>query len=922
MSYPGWNIMAATSSLSTTQCLTESDPLQSVSLWKTTFQTDTYHLRLHDLFEAQVRSVPEAIAVVFEGESLTYGALNARANQLAHRLQALGVQPEVPVGICLQRSLEMIVGLLAIVKAGGAYVPLDPTYPKDRLAHIFADAQLKVVLTESALRSLLPEQGIEILCLDADWSAIAKESDENPSSDVSAENLAYIIYTSGSTGKPKGVLIEHRGAVNTILDINQRFRVTAQDRVLAVCSLNFDLSVYDVFGLLAAGGSIVVPSPAIAPDPKDWLALMVREQVTLWNSAPPVMQMLVGYLLDHAGRLPESLRLVMLSGDWIALTLPDQIQQLSAETVEIISLGGATEASIWSIFYPVEAIDPTWKSIPYGFPLTNQDFLILDEQLQPVPNGGVGELFIGGVGVARGYHNRPDLNATKFIPHPLCAQPGERLYRTGDLGRYMPDGAIEFLGRIDHQVKIRGFRVEMGEIEVVLAQHPALREAVVLAREDASGTKHLVAYLVPRRDRTTTDPTQIEIHQIRTFLKERLPDYMVPAAFVILESLPLTPNGKLDRKALPMPDVFSPSLKAATAEVAPQDAIEQQLVEIWQSFLGVQPIGVTDNFFELGGNSILSVRLWAQVEATFSTTLPLVTLFQAPTIQQLASHLRNPQVVPQCPSLVEIQPDRSGGKKPPLFFLHVLGRGLMFCRPLLPHLDPERAIYGLSTNIADEAFPSMQVEDLAAHYLQQIRTVQPEGPYYLAGISFGGFVAFEIAQRLHAQGQPVALVALLDSILTNAVVEVPIAQQFSDHWRYFKRLGAAYLWRKLQTRVWGEMQKVLTLLSHHYHHLAVKLCRVTGLPLSNALQDFIHGEQNAEAGAAYTPKVYPGRLALFKALDVNARVRSRLDLEQGWRQLTTVGLDVYPVPGSHLAMLQEPNVRVLGEQLKAAIAQS
>jgi amino acid adenylation domain-containing protein len=903
--------------------LSEAEHHQILMEWNATEREYDRELRLHDLFEAQVDRTPDAVAVVFAGESLTYAALNQRANQLAHHLQKLGVTPETPVGICVERSIEMVVGLFAILKAGGAYVPLDPTYPADRLAHILADAQMSVVLTQAKLQALLPSH-LTSICLDTDWQSIAAEPQDNPVSPVTSENLAYIIYTSGSTGKPKGVLIEHRGAVNTVLDINSRFGVQASDRVLSVCSLNFDLSVYDLFGLLAAGGTVILPQPSIAPDPKHWIDLMVQEQVTIWNSAPPVMQMFSGHLADMECRLPRSLRLLLLSGDWISLTLPSLIRELKIgeEPIEIISLGGATEASIWSIFYPIESINPAWKSIPYGKPLANQRFYVLDEQLNPVPIGTIGELFIGGDGVARGYLNRPELNATKFIPDPFSDNPSAHLYRTGDLGRYLPDGNIEFLGRIDHQVKIRGFRVELGEIEAVLLQCSGIREAALLAREVSPGDQQIVAYLVA--DRTESEPS---LEVIRHFLKEKLPDYMIPAAFVWLSSLPLTPNGKLDRKALPDPDLSHASRSNPTL-TAPRNAIEQQLVQIWETFLQVQPIGIQDNFFELGGNSLVAVRLWSTVEKTFNQTLPLVTLFQQPTIEQLAERLRQSHIPSEsdqsllCPSLVLIQPDRSQGKKPPLFCIHVLGRGLKFYRSLVRHLDPEQPIYGLSTHIAGESFPSNQAEDLAVHYIKQIQALQPEGPYLLAGVSYGGLVAYEMARQLKLQGQDVALLALLDSRSPNANIPISKSEKLTKHWQHFSDIGWSYGAQKLKERVVGQAYHWQEYLRQRILQLGIEVCQHTRQPLPAALQDFFHEQQNLESMEAYIPQVYLGHVTLFKAAQPSINPEYGLDPNLGWHEWAAGGLEIYEIPGTHLGMLQEPFVQVLGEKLQYCITRS
>ncbi|MCT7982347.1 amino acid adenylation domain-containing protein [Laspinema sp. A4] len=447
---------------------------------------------IHQQFEVQVESTPDATAIVCAGASLTYETLNHRANQLAHYLKSLGVGPEVLVAICLDRSLEMAVALLAILKAGGAYVPLDPHYPRDRLAFMVEHSQARFLLTDRPLGDSLPPHQAQVIDLEQEWAKITTFSDQNPVSAVKPDHLAYIIYTSGSTGQPKGVAVEHGAVLNTLVDINDRFKIGPGDRVLAVSSLCFDLSVYDIFGLLIAGGTVVMPNPSPTPDPHHWAAVMVQQQITVWNSAPALIQMLIDATLGQPDPLPASLRVVLLSGDWIPLSLPEQIKAL-VSGVQVIGLGGATEASIWSILYPIKTIDPSWKSIPYGQAMRNQRFYVLDETLQPCPEGVPGQLYIGGVGLARCYWRDEAKTQSRFITHP---QTSERLYCTGDLGSYRSDGNIEFIGRIDNQVKIRGFRIELGEVEAVLNQHPDVRQAVVIDREDVRGSKRLVAYIL------------------------------------------------------------------------------------------------------------------------------------------------------------------------------------------------------------------------------------------------------------------------------------------------------------------------------------------------------------------------------------------------------------------------------------------
>ena len=484
--------------IETLPLLSKSERHQQLIEWNATAIPYPQEQCLHTLMTRSAELDPHRLAVSCGRKSCSYEELDRRSNQLARYLRTLGVGRGVLVGVCIERSVEMAVALLGVLKAGGAYVPLDPTYPEQRIAFMMEDTQAPVLLTQQKLVATVPATARKTVCLDTDWSEISAQSDRPLAVDTTSSDIAYVIYTSGSTGNPKGVMIDHRGAVNTIIDLNRRFAVGPDDRVLALSSLSFDLSVYDVFGTLAAGAAIIIPDASTVPNPQHWAELMWREQVTVWNSAPALMEMFAEHLSSVSEAMPDSLRLVMLSGDWIPVSLPEQVKALAAGA-QFFSLGGATEASIWSILYPVDKVDPAWRSIPYGRPMVNQHFYVLDSHRQPVPRGVVGELYIGGIGVAQGYLNRPELSAEKFIPDPFNGEAGGRLYRTGDLGRHLADGNIEFLGRMDHQVKIRGFRIELGEIEAVLAEHPSVREAVVLARADGQSEKRLVAYIVARQ---------------------------------------------------------------------------------------------------------------------------------------------------------------------------------------------------------------------------------------------------------------------------------------------------------------------------------------------------------------------------------------------------------------------------------------
>src|SRR5579875_64233 len=485
---------------------------------------------IHQLFEAQVEQRSDALAIIYDNEQITYGQLNARANQLAHHLQLLGVRPETTVGICIERSVEVVVAMLGVLKAGGAYLPLDPAYPPERLAFMLIDARVDVLVIQHCLLERLPIHPDRTLCIDTAWEEIAQESHVNVSSGVRPENLAYVIYTSGSTGQPKGVLLDHRGRVNNLFDLNQRFHIGPTDRLLALSSLSFDMSVYDIFGILGAGGTIVLPTKIEEGDLACWASLMMKHAVSVWQSVPTLLEMLVSYLRTHSEAVPTFLRLVLLGGDWIPVSLPDQLASY-VNGVEVVSLGGATEASIHSTIFSIEKVNSDWRSIPYGRPMINQSCYILDADLCPTAIGVPGELYIGGIGLALGYRNRPDLTAERFIPHPLASERGARLYKTGDLARFLPDGNLELLGRIDFQVKINGFRVELGEIETTLQHHPAVEEAVVLAGEYQTSDKRLVAYIVP--DKQTAFTVQQLLRLEREGLLTNRSRYTLPNGMVI-----------------------------------------------------------------------------------------------------------------------------------------------------------------------------------------------------------------------------------------------------------------------------------------------------------------------------------------------------------------------------------------------------
>jgi amino acid adenylation domain-containing protein len=885
--------------LSELALLTADEQRRLVVEWNDTYDDLATKRCVHELFEMQAARRPDALALSDIDAHLTYAELNRRANGLARHLQALGVGPETRVCICLERSPEVGVAILGVLKAGGAYVPLDPAYPGERLAFILQDTQASVLLTQQHLLERLPSPllytSYSLLLPDTDWPAITKENETNPASNVTAGNLAYVIYTSGSTGRPKGVPIAHRSLLNLVGWHQSTFAILPADRATQVAGLGFDASVWEMWPYLAAGASVHFPDEETRVVPErlcDWL---VAQGITVSFLPTPLAEAVLS--LDWPEGL--ALRTLLTGGDKLHHYPP------ACLPFQLVNNYGPTESTVVATSGGVPSWDGTQTPPPIGRPIRNTQVYLLDRHLNPVPAGVPGELHIGGDSLARGYLGRPELTAERFVPSPF-SPPGEgngvggrRLYKTGDLGRYRPDGNIEFLGRLDHQVKLRGFRIELGEIEAVLRQHPQVQESVTLVREDQPGGKRLVAYVVG----IEPTPTATEL---RHFLHKRLPEYMIPSAFVTLGALPLTSNGKVDRRALPAPE--GAGLDLDQTPVAPRDALELRLVRIWEQVLGVRPVGVTHSFFDLGGHSLLAVRLLARIRQGLGQELPLAVLFSSPSVERLAALLRQhgasrllfAALVP----LQAGQPDRR-----PLFLVHP-GGGNVFCyADLVRHLGVEQPCYGLQARgLDEEQVPHTGVETMASYYLEWVRAVQAEGPYQLGGWSAGGVIAFEMAQQLQAQGQEVALLALIDShapagaepepddlkLLGGFALDLGLPLQRlrldSDH---LATLGAD----ERLTWILQEAQRVQVIPGD------VELPQVRRL--------FHVFKYNVQAVRQYVPRAYAGPVVLFKAQEQ----RGDFEPDLGWRAVTAGELAVQTVPGDHYTLVREPHVAALAEQL-------
>lgn len=849
------------------------------------------------LFLAQVERTPDAIAVIFENQQLTYRELNEYSDRLADYLRQLGVKPEVLVGICVERSLLMVIGLLGILKAGGAYVPLDPAYPRSRLAFILEDAQISLLLTQEKLLEIIPENNVKTICLDrwyAQPTSFLKSPELITNQQLKDSNLAYIIYTSGSTGKPKGVSIEHHSAVTLIQWAKTVFTPEELSGVLASTSICFDLSVFELFVPLSWGGTVILAENALQLP-----TLKAANQVTLINTVPSA----IAQLLKIEG-IPTSVRTINLAGEALSNQLVQKIYQLP-HLEKVFNLYGPSEDTTYSTF----ALIPKGAEgiPPIGCPLSNTQCFVLDSHLQIVPKGVPGELYLGGEGLARGYLNRPDLTASKFIANPFSEET-DRLYKTGDLVRYLDDGNLEYLGRLDNQVKIRGFRIELGEIEATLSKHPHVETAILVVRED-NGDKRLVAYLVSNQQSAPS------ISQLRTFLGNYVPEYMIPSNFVFLEKLPLTPNGKVDRRALPAPE--KNALDTDNHWVAPRDRWEMQLLRIWQKILNTDSIGVKDDFFDLGGHSLLAVSLMAEIKQQFGQTLPLTMLFQKNTIEQLATVLRHQKTDISTSPLVEF---KAGSVGKSLFFIHPVGGNVLSYLNLANNLGSDFGVYGLQAQGLDGKKPPLtRIEDMAADYIKAIGTVQPSGPYFLGGWSMGGVIALEMAIQLQQQGENVALLALMDSWIPKSNVRDSNSHLNDTEllWQFAQDLGLRFgqkiveSFEVLQSIPAAEQLSFICQQGQVKELFPPDLEPMEFYPLVEVFKSNLQAMQN------YTPQTYSGKITFFQARENLWKNLPDSSLE--WDRLSSQSLDIYPVDCNHYTIMNLPYIDLISAQLKHCI---
>ncbi|MDF9391891.1 non-ribosomal peptide synthetase [Methylococcus capsulatus] len=858
--------------------------------WNDT-RADYPQVTLGELFSAQARRTPDAIAVQSGNQRLSYGELERRSNRLAAFLLGKGTGPGVVVALLLDRRCELAVGLLGVLKAGGAYLPLDPAYPPERIAYMLEDSGARIVLTRSALADAFHLPGIDLLRLDADRETGVAGPDEAPPCPAGPDDIAYLMYTSGSTGLPKGVMVPHRGIVNLCVAIGRRYGLAPGDRVLQYASLSFDICVEEIYPTWHAGGTVVFRDESRGHSVHEFLNWADRERITVFDIPTAFWNELVRGLTASGGGLPASLRLTVVGGEKASRAMLDAWNRLpGAARVAWFNSYGPTETTVTAtVYHPPSPPASPLTDPPIGRPIDNVRLYVLDHHLKPVPIGVPGELYIGGAGVAKGYLRRPELTAAAFVPEPFAGDAEARMYRTGDLVRYDSDGQLFFVGRNDDQVKISGFRVEPAAIEAAIERHDSVAQAVVKAVETAGG-KYLAAYLVPALGH------RFDANGLKAFLRDTLPEHEIPQTFVVMTEFPLTPGGKLDRKALPDPAVPTPAGGSADA---PRNDTERKLAAIFEEIFPARSIGIRDNFFAMGGDSLRAFQLLTRIELVCGQRLSFAALAKAATVEQLAALVEGrSRDGAQSSHIVPLSLEAAAG--PALFLVHGVGGNVHWYHALAERLKADFNVYGIQSpgmEDCDDAMVGADIESLARLYVSEIKTVQAQGPYWIGGHSMGGIIAFEMARQFHALGDEVALVANFDN--WNRAADAPhFATKLLRLTSHFLKLGAADKLRFLRDKMQWAKQCVHARLAR-------------GQADIRQLQEM--KAANVRAAYRYVPGFYPGTLTLFRARQQAATALN--DPLLGWNGLAEA-IDVVEVPGDHYTLLGEPHVGTLANELR------
>jgi amino acid adenylation domain-containing protein len=904
--------------LSALSLLDEAEYRQVVEEWNDTAVVFPDASCIHEVFEQEVEQRPNAIAVEFERENVSYQELNRRANVLAHKLRQQGVGPEVFVGVMLERSVELIVSLLAVAKAGGVYVPLNLAEPSPRVRFILKDTGIAILVTSKQIADSMPETQLTVVCVDTDEfrsAGLEPEFADNPANIVSPENLAYLMYTSGSTGTPKGACIAHRNVLGLVKSANYA-DLNSEEIFLQFSPVSFDASTFEIWACLLNGARLMVFPPG-TPSLSEMGEFISRTQVTTLFLTTGLFHQFIDADLGSIG----AVRQLLTGGDALSSThLSKALEQI--EHCQFVNCYGPTESTVMACCYRVTP-DYSATSVPIGRPISNARVYITNGT-QPVSVGERGELFVSGAGLGRGYHNRPDLTSEQFLPDPYGPWPGGRLYRTGDAARYLNNGLIQFLGRVDDQLKISGYRIEPGEIEVALLEHPEVTAALVLAHEDMPGDKRLLAYVVANPEKTPSN------EELRSHLRERLPEYMVPALFVMIDEMPLTQHGKVDKAALPVPQH---SLSRGGREyVAPRNGLQQQLVDIWEELFKLHPIGVTDSFFELGGHSLQMIMLIARVEERLGKRVTMAELFNDPTIEHLSELIGHGKENLLQSLLVPLQ---TQGTSLALFSPHASAGHVWCYKELVQYLGQDQPFYGVQARQPDTGLVfHTQIEAMASDYVEAIRSVQPHGPYLLGGWSMGGVIAFEMARQLQAQGEQIAMLALMDAHASDG-------EQPEFAWGVLLSIFAVDLGLNLQN-LSASAEEILALAPMAQLRQVWKEAKLAGVvPSDMTLVEFRRVfdifKINAKTLGSYRAEEYRGRITLFSPeQDIDQQIFSQ-DISylawkmetpnfenplKGWDKVATEGVDLIVVPGDHFSMMQEPHIQVLAEQLRNRIQQT
>lgn len=853
-------------------------------------------------FVEQVRKYPQNIAVKTKNYQWTYQELDHQSNCIAKELLKYSASQGERIALLFEHDAPMIAAILGVLKAGKIYIPLDPEYPRDRVEYILEDALSSAVITnnknliraQELIQDSLPLINIDEINLTENSADIKLE--------ILPDTIAYILYTSGSTGQPKGVIQNHRHVLHFIRNYTNNLHINDQDSLTLLSSYSFDAAIMDIFGAILNGATLYPIN--IREDGLTYLAqCLLKENITIYHSTPTLYRHFVS-VLSSSQQLPE-IRLIVLGGEEVVHRDVHLYQEYFADKCIFVNGLGPTESTVTLQYFINKETKITRNSVSVGYPVEETEILLLNEFGEKTDI--YGEIAIRSPYIALGYWQKPELTTAVFLPD--SAGGSRRIYRTGDMGRLNSDGSIEFLGRKDFQVKIRGFRIELGEVESVINQYPNIAENVVIAREDIPGDKQLVAYIVPESKQVLT------VEELRRFIKKKLPDYMIPTNFVILNSLPLTPSGKINRLALPIPET-NPELTKNF--IVPRDELERKLIQVWQKILGLDSISIQDNFFELGGHSLLAVKLFWQIEQIFGQRLPLATLFQSGTVEDLAQIIRETsnnqsgieqqnQLNNSWTSLVEIQPL---GSKPPFFCIHGLGGEVLCFRDLSKHLGTDQPFYALQAQGLNGNQPfNTKVEDMASHYIQEIKTIQPQGPYFLGGYSFGGLVVFEMARQLHEQGEKIAFLAVLDTCLVNHIQRDSFLKRILLHFHNIQQKGLSYLFHRIID--WSKLGKDQIENSYMLY-----LESINALPDND--KHLLITSINTKVASKYIVPVYPGQMTLLRTEDQSrtSAVGFRYDPQYGWGDLVMGGLNIQYVPGSHHSLLEEPHVQVVAEKLK------